>query len=159
MKKLILLTGAISLFALNVSATKPEVTKTRDKWRFGYGDVYQTSTGTLNQETGELIIDQIEVNCFGGGSTKCRANSNLAVPEISGLPSYTGAEAGVAQSILDDGDDDIDAGIVSGTISTTQVFYNVSSGKSYTRTFTYSWFTNPNLSVNSQLNISDPIFF
>jgi hypothetical protein len=69
---------------------------------------------------------------------------------------YTSAEKAVAEDVLVEGDNEIEAGTASGTVSQTIQFVNTETQQSYYRTFSYVWITNSDGTIDSSLSISEP---
>lgn len=158
MKKLTLL----GLFFLttttgNLFAKKIPISKDRDKFRLsGYADVNIVKKYNWDLVTGDLILIGIHIECSRPGEQKCRNIGGSIFNELEELNGYTNAEKTIAQSVINNGDIQIENGIASGNVIQTSMFLNESTGAYYYKTFTYSWYTSHDLSIESNLSVSEP---
>ncbi len=140
----------------NVLADK--IKKHRDQLRSGY-DKVESKEIYMVGANGAMEHVRTDVWCTGGGSQKFRASSIAHPYPLNELDifgnEYTVAEKAIAESVLIDGDTQIEGGSTSGTTTQTVQFVNTSTGLSYYRTFSYVWITNSNGAVNSSLVISE----
>lgn len=151
------LTNLVALLLCSSVFAGP-VKKHRDQLRFGYGFVESTEVYEVGADGSSTHV-RTDVNCRESGSQRCRASSIVYVDPTNELDvfgsQYTAAEAAAAEDVLVAGDGDIESGILSGTESETVQFINVETGVSYSRTFTYSWSTNTDNTIDSELSVSD----
>ena len=156
-RKLIFAGFFLVLFSL--TQAKEKIKKHRDQLRFGYGLVRSVEVYLVGP-TGDLEHVRTDVFCNDSGGDRCRSSSLAYYNPTNELDvfdqEYTLVEKNAAESLLTDGDTQIDGGVVSGNISNTIQFYNTVTSQFYYRTFSYTWLTNADGSLNSSLDISDP---
>ncbi|MCC6720635.1 MAG: hypothetical protein IT243_00405 [Bacteroidia bacterium] len=157
-KELSLLFVLFFFYFSNILAKEP-IKKHRDRLRFGYNvvetvEVYQVGA------TGSREYVRTDVYCREAGDDRCRASSIANSDPANELDVcnevYASAEKAVAENILVEGDNEIEMGVASGTVSQTIQFVNTETQQSYYRTFSYVWITNSDGTIDSSLSISDP---
>ncbi|MEC8738929.1 MAG: hypothetical protein VXX63_03540 [Bacteroidota bacterium] len=151
MKKIIC---ALLLLGFGLGAhAKEKVTKRRDKFRFGYDFVQQT-TVIMGGEDGEIW--SIDVVCKFKGSQKCIPTHSIKKGGHDGIDHYLGeytkAEWRVAEKLMAIGDQRIEQGENQGVESRVVKF--VHQDQLYTRIFRYKWHTEDSGEITSILDIS-----
>jgi len=150
-----LISLVLLLFSISSSAYK--VTKHRDQLRLGYSFVEECTSYGVNSD-GSLYITQVNMSCREPGGLGCRVGANNINPPSNDLEwaDFTSAEKAIGITMINDSEASIDLGQASGSTSQTVTFVSPSN-QSYYRTFTFSWITNTDGSVDSIFEISDPV--
>jgi len=159
MKFKIIIFATINLLLVSPMFAKEKVKKHRDQIRLGgYGQVRVQETAVVDETTGQVKYIRKDIFCDTQGDMKCRDQNIVSGGtelDFDNPSEYTASEKIQAQNIINLGDLDIDSGVQSGSKTSTVQFFNVVTGTSYYRTFTYVWVTNALNEVTSSLEISE----
>ena len=146
------------LLLFSISSYAIEVKKKRDRIRFGYGYVSECIYYLVGSD-GSLTVSNVEMSCREPGSLNCRQGANNAAPPSGDLDVFTEltpAERTTGNNMIYNAEIAIESGQASGSDSQTITFISP-SGQSYYRTFSITWSTNADESIDSIFNITDPV--